>query len=70
MKKTDKIKYQKMTVDKLQKEMVTIKTNLIQLRIKHSLGQVKDTSLFKKSRYVIAYLNTLIAQKQNEKATK
>jgi len=66
MKKSDKIKYQKMTVDQLAKEMQTVKADLVQLRIKQSMGQVEDTSLFKKSRYKIAYFTTLISQKQHE----
>ncbi len=66
MKKSDKIKYQKMTVDQLAKEMLIVKANLVQLRIKQSLGQTQDTSLFKKNRYKIAYFTTLISQKQHE----
>ena len=68
MKKSDKIKYQKMTIDKLQLELSKVSIDLVQLRIKHSLGQVDNTSLFKKNRYTIAYLKTLISQKQNEKS--
>jgi len=66
MKKSDKIKYQKMTIDQLTKEMQTVKADLIQLRIKQSMGQAEDTSLFKKNRYKIAYFTTLISQKQHE----
>ena len=69
MKKTDKIKYQKMTIDQLRKEMIIVKGELVQLRIKQSLGQAEDTSLFKKLRHKIAYFNTLIGQKQNEPKT-
>lgn len=66
MKKSDKIKYQKMTVDQLTKEMTAVKGELVQLRIKQSLGQANDTSLFKKNRYKIAYFTTLISQKLND----
>ena len=66
MKKSDKIKYQKMTVDQLDKEIQTVKADLVQLRIKQSMGQTLDTSLFKKNRYKIAYFITLISQKQHE----
>jgi len=66
MKKSDKIKYQKMTVDQLSKEILSVKAELIQLRIKQSMGQTLDTSLFKKYRYKIAYFTTLISQKQHD----
>ena len=66
MKKSDKIKYQKMTVDQLTKEMTAVKGEFVQLRIKQSLGQTQNSSLFKKNRYKIAYFTTLICQKQHD----
>jgi len=66
MKKSDKIKYQKMTYAQLQKEFEDIQKNLFELKTKHHLEPVKDTSVFKKHKLTISYLMALLSLKQND----
>jgi len=66
MKKSDKIKYQKLTLGQLQKELEDTQKKLFELKTKHHLEPVKDTSLFKKYKLLIRYLMALLNQKQND----
>ncbi|MBU3935733.1 50S ribosomal protein L29 [Patescibacteria group bacterium] len=66
MKKSDKIVYQQKTLPELKKEIVSLQKQLIEAKIKQGSGQMKDTSLFKKIKYQIALMLTLISQKKNE----
>ena len=66
MKKSDKIKYQKMTPAQLQKEFEDTQKNLFELKTKHHLEPIKDTSVFKKHKLTISYLMALLSPKQND----
>ena len=66
MKKSDKIKYQKMTHAQLQKEYELVQKNLFELKTKHHLEPIKDTSVFKKNKLTISYLMALLSLKQND----
>lgn len=61
MKKSDKIKYQKMTLIQLNQELSQARTSLVELRLKHATEPVGDTSLFVKLKTKISYLNYLIS---------
>ena len=66
MKKTDKINYREKSIDELQKLLIEASKKIVENKAKLATGGLKDTSVFKKLRYQIAYLSTLIHQKQNE----
>jgi len=66
MKKSDKIKYQKMTLAQIQKEFELIQKNSFELKTKHHLEPIKDTSVFKKNKLKISHLMALISQKQHD----
>ncbi len=66
MKKTDKIAYQQNSLEELNKRLVELRTQLVENKAKHATGNIKDTSVFKKTRYEIALISTIINQKQNE----
>jgi ribosomal protein L29 len=51
-----------MTADKLLSELNAQRLKLVELKVKNSLGQIKDTSEIKKIKYNIALLNTLLAK--------
>jgi ribosomal protein L29 len=66
MKKTDKINYIQKTTAELQKLLVTVQKNYIEARAKQTVGNLKDTSIFKKLKYEIALIKTLLNKKQND----
>jgi ribosomal protein L29 len=66
MKKTDKIAYQQNSLEELNKRLVELRIQLVENKAKHATGNIKDTSVFKKARYEIALISTIINQKQNE----
>ncbi|MDP4009836.1 MAG: 50S ribosomal protein L29 [Candidatus Shapirobacteria bacterium] len=67
MKKTDKISYRQKSVAELQKLLSNSKKNLVESRMKFHTGNQKDTSIFKKIKYEIVYILTLLKEKENEK---
>jgi len=67
MKKTEKVNYQQKTVSELQVLLASAKKKMVESRIKHTGGQLKDSSIFKKIKYEIALILTLISQKKHEK---
>jgi ribosomal protein L29 len=64
IKKTDKIAYRQKSIIQLKKELLLIRKQLAQDRFKLSLGQIKDTSIIKKNKYKIAFILTLIKEKE------
>ncbi len=63
MKKSDKIAYHQKNPPQLEKELEVVRKELVETRIKHSSGQLKDTSVLKKLKYKIALISTLLGQK-------
>jgi len=66
MKKSDKMPYHQKSITELNQQLVSVRKQLIEARIKHGGGQLKDTSIFKKLKYQISLILTIIRQKQNE----
>ena len=60
MKKTDKIAYSEKSLSELQKARAEASKKLVENRAKLITGNLKDTSVFKKIKYEIAYISTLI----------
>jgi ribosomal protein L29 len=60
MKKTDKIAYSEKSPSELQKLLAESGKKLVETRAKLITGNLKDTSAFKKIKYEIAYISTLI----------
>lgn len=67
MKKTDKISYRQKSIEELEKLLSDLKKKLVETKTKHTVGNQKDTSVFKKMGYEISLISTLISEKQNEK---
>lgn len=64
MKKTDKISYQQKPKEELQKELLNLSKQLVENRAKHRLGNLKDTSVFKKLKYQISLIKTVLSKNQ------
>jgi len=69
MKKTDKISYRQKTKAELKKLLVDLQKQLVETRTKHLMGNQKDTSVFKKINYQVAYLSTIINENDNQKTS-
>ncbi|MFA5532508.1 MAG: 50S ribosomal protein L29 [Candidatus Shapirobacteria bacterium] len=67
MKKTDKISYRQKTEQELTKNLMDLRKSLIEANAKYATGNQKDTSVFKKIKYEISLISTLLAEKPNEK---
>ena len=67
MKKTDKIAYRQKTSQELIKNLSDLRKSLVEARAKYTTGNQKDTSVFKKIKYEIALVSTILANKSNEK---
>ena len=67
MKKTDKISYRQKTEQELRKNLMDLRKSLIEAHAKYGTGNQKDTSVFKKIKYEISLISTLLSQKTNEK---
>lgn len=67
MKKTDKISYRQKSVQELNKLLFDLKKKFVETKAKSATGNLKDTSMFKKIKYEIALISTLITEKENEK---
>ena len=70
MKKSVKITYQEKSVTELQKLLVDIQKKLVESKLQLSLGKIKDTSIFKKLKYEVTLIKTLINQKHNDTQSK
>ena len=66
MKKTDKIAYRQKTIIELRKTLVEARKKIVENKAKFAVGNLKDTSVFKKTKYEIALILTLIKEKENE----
>jgi len=67
MKRTVKQKYQEMDVATLKKEINSNRLALTEAKLKLHSGQLKDTSVFKKTRSLIAYLLNLIYRHEQQR---
>ncbi|MBU1088923.1 50S ribosomal protein L29 [Patescibacteria group bacterium] len=67
IKKTDKIAYRQKSIEQLKAELLLIRKKLAQDCFKLSMGQIKDTSVIKKSKYMISFISTLIKEKESTK---
>lgn len=67
MKKTDKISYREKSVEELNKLLFDLKKKLVETNSKHAAGNQKDTSVFEKIKYEIAYISTLLTEKKHDK---
>jgi ribosomal protein L29 len=70
MKKTAKISYRQKTKEELQKTLKDAKKMFLEAKSKFATGNQKDTSVFKKIQYEIAYIQTLLSENKNEKNNK
>jgi len=66
MKKSDKMPYHQKNIAELNQQLASIRKKLVEARIKHGGGQLKDTSIFKKLKYQISLILTIVRQKQND----
>jgi ribosomal protein L29 len=62
MKKTDKISYKQKSPLELQKLLVDLKKKLVENKAKLLTGNQKDTSIFKKIKYEISLISTLLKE--------
>jgi len=65
MKKTDKMSYRQKPPEELQKLLTDLKKKLVETKMKHLTGNQKDTSVFRKIKYEIAFVSTIL--KENDK---
>ena len=63
MKRNDKVTYHQKTRDELLKLLSENVKNLSEERVKYTSGSTKDSSVFKKIKYQIAFIKTLLHQK-------
>lgn len=66
MKKTDKISMRQKTKAELGKMLIESKKKYLENKSKFATGNLKDTSVFKKIQYEIAYIKTLISQNNDK----
>jgi len=62
MKKTDKISYQQKPIEELQKLLLEAQKKLVENKAKLKTGNLKDTSVFKKLKFEISLISTLLKQ--------
>ena len=62
MKKTDKISYRQKSPAELVKLLAELKKKLVETKIKHLTGNQKDTSVFQKIKYEIAFISTILKE--------
>jgi ribosomal protein L29 len=65
MKKTDKMSYRQKPKEELLKLLTDLKKKLVETKMKHLTGNQKDTSVFRKIKYEIAFISTIF--KENDK---
>lgn len=63
MKKSDKISWSEKSHAELAKALVDIRRQMTESRIKQTTGTLKDTSVFKKLKYQVSLISTLISKK-------
>lgn len=63
MKKNDKILYHQKSAEELNKILIETNQKIVEARIKLVNGSTKDSSVFKKYRYLINFIKTLLAKK-------
>ena len=63
MKKNDKMLYHQKTAEELKKLLGETNHQIVEARIKLGNGSAKDSSVFKKMRYQISLIKTLLANK-------
>ncbi|MBU4210315.1 50S ribosomal protein L29 [Patescibacteria group bacterium] len=68
IKKTDKIAYRQKSIEQLKAELLLIRKKLAQDCFKLSMGQIKDTSVIKKSKYMISFISTLINESKPKRS--
>ncbi|HEX8924102.1 MAG TPA: 50S ribosomal protein L29 [Patescibacteria group bacterium] len=66
MKKTDKMSYRQKTVSELNTMVSDLHNKLVETRSKLHTGNLKDTASINKIKYEIAFISTLIQEKQHE----
>jgi len=66
MKKTDKISYRQKSVAELRQLLADSTKKLAETKAKYLTGNHKDSSVFKKIRYEIALISTVISEKLTE----
>lgn len=62
MKKTDKISYQQKPKEELIKLLTEAQKKLVETKAKLMTGNQKDSSVFKKVKYEVALISTLLNQ--------
>lgn len=62
MKKTDKMSYRQKSSLELQKSLADLHKKLVETKVKHLMGNQKDTSQINKIKYEIALVSTLITE--------
>ena len=63
MKKNDKIALRQKSAEELNKVLVETNQKLAESKVKYTNGSLKDSSVFKKIRYQITLIKTLLNQK-------
>jgi len=64
MKKTDKISYRQKAIVELEKLLSDKRKLLVETKAQFITGQKKDSSIFKKMKYELSLIATLITEKQ------
>jgi len=67
MKKTDKIAYKQKSPEELQNSLHDLRKKLVELKAKFYSGNQKDTSVFKKVKYEIALISTVLKEQEGQK---
>lgn len=67
MKKSDKIALRQKSTDELKIILQNKKKELVELKAKQYTGSLKDTSVFKKTRYEMSLISSLLATNNHEK---
>lgn len=62
MKKTDKMSYRQKSSLELQKSLADLHKKFVETKVKHLMGNQKDTSQINKIKYEIALVSTLITE--------
>ena len=62
MKKADKISYRQKSKEELTKNLFDLQKKLVESKAKLLSGNQKDTSVFKKYKYEIALISTILKQ--------
>ena len=63
MKKNDKIALRQKSTEELQKALLENNQKLAESKVKYTNGSIKDSSVFKKIKYQMSFIKTLLNQK-------